>query len=590
MAGLSEWTQPAVELAPDPPELTRTPAVAQNPISASQQFAAVSWLRWRIFRNAFRRKGGKGELVARIIVYPFFFGFLLLIIGIAGAGGYFAGTSDRVERLGIIFLGITLFQLLVSINIAPPSLSFDPESLIRFPLGLGRYLTIRLFLGILSASTVLGTSALLAAAFGVTLARHNLGLAAFTAAILLAVTNMLFVRMVFAWVDRWLSTRRAREILTAIIFLFSVGMQYLNITFNNIGHGSTNAARAAKIAAGIRFYHSAQGLLTFLPSGRAAASVLAFQQGLPLLAVSELVTLLLYAAFFFAVFGYRIEREYRGENLSEGSVQIAPGASVASHRAIAYTPAVAGNLAPLPNTLYASVNICLYKEWIYVRRNTAQLYSMLAPLVMVLLFAGRLGSFSRTGFTYPAAVAYALLGTAALAYNSFGLDGPGIQFYFLAPVELRTVVFAKNLFAFAINILQLLLVYVFLLLIHAPFRPYVIVITILWAILAALLNAAVGNRRSLSAPVKLDPGKMQRRQASGLSALISLGLILITIAVGAGLIIGSTFLGKPWLPIPVLAVLAAAALAFYLHGLKSVDQAAYDNRETMIEALCKNSG
>jgi ABC-2 type transport system permease protein len=566
-------------------------------IPAAQQYQAVSWLRWRLFANSFRRKGGKGELFARIVTYPFAVGFLLIVIGVAGVAGFYAVKTGHVDRLNLVFLGITLFQLLVSINIAPPTLSFSPESLIRFPVDFSRYLIIRLFLGLLSASTIVGTCALLAAATGATLGKPTLAAAVFAAAILLALANMLFVRMVFAWVDRWLSTRRAREIFTALIFTFSIGMQYLNVTFNNIGHHNSRAAQLAKYRAAARFYHAAQNYLDFFPSGRAAAAVVHLQQGQPAATVLNLVTIVLYAAVFLAVFGWRIQREYRGENLSEGSlgkpapkaVALEPSAAI-SRVNETYHAAQPASPSNQPTGTAAEIAACLRKEFIYVRRNTAQLYSMLAPLVMVLIFAGRLGSFSRTGFTYPAAVAYALLGTAALAYNSFGLDGAGIQFYFLAPVELRSVVLAKNLFSFAITVLQLLLVYAFLTFtsIQPPF--YAALSTILWAILASLLNAAVGNLRSLTSPVKMDPGKMQRRQASGLSALISLGLTLVAIAIGGGLLTWSAFAEIPWLPIPFLAVLAIAAAIFYRGVLNRVDQVALNNRETLIEALCKTSG
>ena len=36
-------------------------------ISARQHFAAIAWLRWRIFVNSLRGKGATGELAARII-------------------------------------------------------------------------------------------------------------------------------------------------------------------------------------------------------------------------------------------------------------------------------------------------------------------------------------------------------------------------------------------------------------------------------------------------------------------------------------------------------------------------------------------
>ena len=174
-------------------------------IPAGQQFAAVAWLRWRLFVNGFRRKGGKGELVARIVVFPVAALFVIGPVVGASFGAYAAVSNGHLEYLTGIFWGIFLLQIIVSINISPPGLSFDPESLIRYPLSFPRYLTIRLFLGLLSASTVVGTFALIAAAAGTTVARPDLWLSAFGAAVALALCNMLFIRMLFAWIDRWLS-------------------------------------------------------------------------------------------------------------------------------------------------------------------------------------------------------------------------------------------------------------------------------------------------------------------------------------------------------------------------------------------------
>src|ERR1700734_1927116 len=133
------------------------------------QFVALAKLRWCIFRNAFRRKGGTGELVARFILFP-----------------------------------------------------------LSFP----RYLPARLFFGLLSATNVVGTLALIAADIGIIIAQPSL---AFWSTLLLAafaLANIFFVRMILVWVERWLSTRRAREIFTAFILFASLGFQYLNLHFN----------------------------------------------------------------------------------------------------------------------------------------------------------------------------------------------------------------------------------------------------------------------------------------------------------------------------------------------------------------------
>ena len=180
-----------------------------TPIPASSQFKAIAYLRWRLFRNGLRRKGGAGELAARILVYPIFAGFIIGPVVVATSSAYLAVEHHHPEYLAPVFWAIFALRVLVSINISQPGQSFDPEALIRFPLTFPRFLTVRIFLGLLSASTIIGTLALLGAATGASVADASLAPAAFAAALSLAVADMFLIRMVFAWVDRWLSTRRA---------------------------------------------------------------------------------------------------------------------------------------------------------------------------------------------------------------------------------------------------------------------------------------------------------------------------------------------------------------------------------------------
>ncbi len=95
---------------------------------------------------------------------------------------------------------------------------------------------MRLFFGVLSPGNVIVMMMSLSAAIGVTVASPSLAGWAFVAMAVFALVNVLFTRMVFAWVDRWLSTRRAREVLTALIFLVSIGAQALNFLYNPAYH------------------------------------------------------------------------------------------------------------------------------------------------------------------------------------------------------------------------------------------------------------------------------------------------------------------------------------------------------------------
>ena len=561
-----------------------------TPITAGQQFRAIAYLRWRLFANGFRRKGGKGELVARIIVYPVGLFFLLGIMSAAGASAWAAVHQGHLDAIGGVFLGITVLQIIVSINISQPGLSFDPESLIRFPVTFPRYLIVRLFLGLLSASTIVGTCSFLMAAVGITIAQPGLWVIAFAAAIVLSVTNMLFIRMIFAWIDRWLSTRRARELFTGVIILFSLGVQYLNVTFNSGFNRHDPASQRRKVAAAMHFYHSWNAILSHFPAGLAGVSVLNVAHGYWLYALANLVAICLFGAVFLAIFAWRMEREYRGENLSDSSGSPNIQAPVARSTRAVPQVALAASATPEESFLPAALNACFYKEWIYVRRNTAQLYGMLGPLAMVALFASKLPlSFSRAGYSYPAAICYSTLGVAALAYNSFGLDAAGVQFYFIAPVRLHTILLAKNLFSFVISAIEAVIVYIVLSFVTGPPPLMMTAAALCWLVFAVLVNVTVGNIRSIIAPKKMDPGKLSRKQASQFSALMSFGILFLLAVLGFGMIVLGEHLNLPWLPIPVFLTLAIAAAIVYVLGLNHLDALSLKHRETMIEELCKAS-
>ena len=268
-------------------------ADAARTIPAAQQFGAVAQLRWRLFRNALRRKGSRGELVARVVALPL--AGLLLLAPVAACFGlsFVAVRGNDLEALEVIFTAVFVLQVLVSIQISAPGLSFTPESLIRFPLSFPRYLTLRLFLGLLSTSTVVGTLCLMAGAAGATVAKPGLAPVAFAAVLALALTNMLFTRMLFAWVDRWLATRRAREVFTLLIFVFSLGIQYVNVTVTNLGEHNTHAQQLEKLSAAMSLYRRAQHYVTVLPPGMAGVAIRSFSRGATGVAEAEIGAVLL---------------------------------------------------------------------------------------------------------------------------------------------------------------------------------------------------------------------------------------------------------------------------------------------------------
>jgi ABC-2 type transport system permease protein len=85
------------------------------------------------------------------------------------------------------------------------------------------------------------------------------------------------------------------------------------------------------------------------------------------------------------------------------------------------------------------------------------------------------------------------MGTVALSYNSWGLEGTGSQFYFLAPVRIRDVMLRKNLMGFALAALEV--VAILAIVIYTGHMPTItsIAATLLWVAGTLLLNSALGK-------------------------------------------------------------------------------------------------
>jgi ABC-2 type transport system permease protein len=580
MAGLTTTPDPS-----QPPTQTWTAAQSRA------QFAALAKLRWHIFRNAFRRKGGGGELAARIILFPII-GIVAFgpIIG-AGYGAFFLVSSGRIAMLPILTWAIFALWMLVVLNIAPPGLSFDINTIIRFPLSFPRYLTARIVFGLLSASTVIGTLAIISADIGIAIA--NPSLAPWSTLVLgtFALANIFFTRMVLVWVERWLSTRRAREIFTAFFLFASLGFQYINLNFNPGLQGRHHRA-SSHLPLLRKIFHHIQPIAALLPPGLTASSIVRYSQSHFLAATASLFGLAIFGTLFFSVYAWRMHREFRGENLSEVTQPNQP----AARRAAALQ---APHTAHLPNTallpergttfgLNSTVIACLQKEFIYLRRNINQLYGFVAPVFMVFLFANRLSVSGRFGnFIFPVAIAYSVLGVSILSYNALGMDGSGVQLYFMAPGRMRDVFLAKNLTGFLLNLVELVLVFAVIAFVAHPPSLVIALATICWLLFATFINGAAGNLRSLAAPKKIDLSKASRKQASQLSVLIALGILVACAGIGFAVLVLASYFGQPWLMVPILLALAIAAFTFYVVVLNRLDTIALDHREALTEELCK---
>ena len=559
------------------------------------QFAAIAWLRWRMTANSFRRKGGAGELIGQVVLWLLLLALALVFVLGAGAGAYALALRGRLDRIAWVLWGIFVVCQLLNIQMGQTATTFDPTQLIRFPLRRETYVAIRLFFGMLTPANVTGTLMAAAVAVGIGVAVPGLWLYAVVVMAVFAATNVLFSRMIFAWVDRWLSTRRAREIFTGVIFAVSLGIQWANFTFNpayNHGHWArVQGISPQQMEFATRLLERTKPWLAVMPPELAGTSLMRARHAEVASFAGYTLAVAMYGAMFLLVFALRMRTEFAGESLSDaagGGPRRAAAAKTARPAARDGANAASG-VEAAGSRASAVIATMLGKEILYVRRHMGILYGLVMPIFLVLIFAGKFAARSSSVWIFPGAVAYTLLAIAPLSYNSFGYEAAGSQLYFLAPVRMRDVMLAKNLLSFGMALAEVLLIFMIIsYMAGVPSLPTTLAAG-LWAAGTLAINMIFGNRRSISTPKKVNPQRMANKQTSPLSAFIALGVLLASAGVAAGLFGLCLWMRQMWAMVPVFAIFAAVGVGLYVQSLGSVDQYAMDHREELFLELCKQS-
>jgi len=559
-------------------------------IPASAQLGAVAWLRWRMFVNSLRSRQAGGRkvgglilaIVLRLILWPV---FALWVIGPVFGAGYVAWSAmDGHKPLWLLALlaGICFLWQFIAINgsnIAASMPTFEPSSLLRFPVPFGRYVLLRSVLGLLTPSTVVGSLALLASAVGIGIAEPRLALMALLALGLYALMNIYLARMIGIWLERLLAGRRTREIFGGLLAIAIVSFQFLQLGRPKHTHESWIIDATMRSAQAMRW----------LPPGFAADAILG--RGGLLAQFGNLLLLGAWAAVFLAGFTYRLHKQYLGEHLSDG-VNNSPATARTQHRSVA-EPARkrVGSIAAAerPSVPPGVLPAMLRKEWLTMRGNTGQLIGLVTPLIFVWIMSR--GLFGHhPAYMLPGAVGYAILTPMAAVYNIFGPEGPGIQLYLLAPVRMRDVLLAKNIASTALLSAEAALAW--LITVKASTTPIPAATqlgTLLWLVFVLAINLALGTLRSIQSPRKFMPGQTRQVRSaptSRTSALLVLAVVTASLMLQIPVTRLSRNLHQPWLGVWIFGGLAIAGLAGYVVLLSNVDTLVQRNRDVLEKELC----
>jgi len=567
---------------------------------ARAQYAAMVRLRWEMFRSGLRSIHGILDLGATGIAWMI---YLALGIGFGagmGIAAFYLVQGSEWRMLPILFWVLCFLWQAIPIMLASYQEQFDLGLLLRFPVRFGSYYLLYLVFGLLDISTILGAVACLGMLIGVALARP--GLAPWTALALavFAAFNILLVRAIFAWIERWLRQRKTREILGAVFMVALLSLQLMNPAIYRKRHarGSGNVDQAEQLRAAQARYEpllkKANAVQRWLPPGLAAQSMREAVNQQTAEGFGSLSVLGLYTLLAGAVLALRLKAEYRGENLGSAPARDKAASGRARAAASGGTAATAalerggtrmmGGSGPMAAVIEKDVRALL--------RTLPLLYAVGAPLLLVLVFSTvffRNGGVQAPVFplALPVCMVYAQLGFTQIFYNNLGTEGAGIQIYFLSPTPFRTVMLAKNLLhSFLFGLVAVAAALLAGLRLGFP-DGAVVAATAAWILFSLPCNLAAGNIFSLKMPYRVNPGRITRQRGSQASALLSLLVQLGFLAISAMVFALGWALGRIWIAVPIFLVLAMCAFFVLSRVLSNVDDLANERRDELIATLMK---
>ncbi len=546
--------------------------VAQ-PVGILKQIGLIAGLRWRMLHNNLRRKQSRLDLLGLIIVGLLAGAFVTVLCFALFEGARNFVSSGRPTWLSLFFWAIFLWWQLFPIIVAGFGASFEFRGLLRFPLSFGAFYILGLAYGLADFTGLAAVCWTISIILGAAAADVALLPAMLLVAVLFILFNVALERLLGSWMERLLARRRSREFFFAGFILVMVSLQLLGPLLSRYGN-SAEPWLARALPYTVYFPASL--------AGQSVGAASAGNYGEFALAAAGIAG---YAVFFGALLWLRLTAQYRGEELSETQAPEKAGRNKARRESGADA---LGWLSP-------QVAAVIRKEIRYLLRNGFAALLLLLPPVLVFAlitqatlfrFSGAKGGIS-TELFFPGLVAYIILILMAPAYNSFAYESTGVQTYFTAPLQFRSVFLGKNFVQIALVATELALcIAAFCYRVGMPSAP------IFAATLAAIIFALIGqlslaNWSSLSFPRKLVFGQVHGQRQSGMAVLVAFGAQILFFGISS-LVLGlGRWTGDRWLPAKAFVLLAAAAVGGYVASLDALTSYAEKNKEKLIEALCR---
>jgi hypothetical protein len=568
------------------------------------QFAALLWLKWTLFRNAMRSRKAVLSRVASILgtlAALVFALFLAIVLGMVvykvlspnsasyvmaqlPRGHPLAAEMKQLMQSGFLLLFIIFAFLYLMWATVPLSLGggsqFTPGRLLLYPVSLQKLFAI----DFLSEFTNIASIFAIPVILGVTLGA-GLGLRK----VLMSLPVALIAIACGISIAKWLSTslsalmqkRRTRgeTVLALIGVVVGLGGAFMGELAQYMTHHAG----------------SFSGLRWTPPGAAATALTEGLSTGGGYVYLLAILTLAGYTLGF-VVITYLIARRAA---LGAGGAKRERAQTKTRGETLIHTGWQLPFLSP-------QISAVIEKELRYASRNAQLRMMALMPLVLIgvrLARGSRLGG--RGGVTQEAVVSvnsfaaytegllvaggvlYVFLILSSLACNLFAYEGGGMRSFILAPVDRRTILLGKNL---TITFLAFIFCTALLAINQLVFRDLSLQ-SLAFATLSFVIFAAsfalIGNLLSIRFPKRLQFGK--RMNASGVTGFLLIPILIVMMIPPVIAAVVGYYAQSFTLKYVTLALFAVSVIALYLLLITRQGRALARHEQEILEAVSGRS-
>lgn len=527
---------------------------------ASPHARAILWAQFRGMRNRLPRSNKLGfafTILIGIVWYGIFVATAIGAVFLMSQQSEMA-TIERILPGGLML--VYLYWLALPMLLASKGSSLELSKLLVYPIPSSEFFRLEMLLRLSSGIEPL--IVVTGAFIGLCLNRAIPAWAPLSLIIFLLFT-VFSVTSLHDAIGRLMMRKGVREIV-GLLFVLIVALPQLLLTRGNPMH----LARAGQITSWSGWPWNATALL-------------AVGQGRPV----DFVVLLAWAAAAYAFGRRQFERTLTFDASAAGSTR-----HIKTARGMEW-------FYRWPNMLFRDpIAALVEKELRFLTRASrfrmvfVMGFSFGLIIWWPMAFGHRQHSWMGSNFITVVSLYAVLLLSDVLFWNAFGFDRHAAQFYFAAPVRLRTVLIAKNIAAGFFVLLETTIAMIVCALLRLPFTPLHVAEAYAATLVASLLLLGIGNLTSLYSPRAVDPARALRSARSGriqglmllVYPVVALPLFL-AYAARYAFDSEAAFFG-------VLAVAAIFGATTYKVAMDSAVEMAEAKKESILSALSQGQG